>query len=162
MVQELAEAVRDLQRSIDPEALLDTIRRCQGQLAVLLSGEQGSVNGSAQTERDLAAENSSLFIFLDGLQTLLHRSQPKRRKPKLRTGKRYRPDQFQSDVKLIEQWLQAEALIRAKTLMERWIDHNPERDGKRHLRTLQWRFRDYRLYQIELEMEQALAATYLV
>jgi hypothetical protein len=162
LVQEQAEALRDLQRSTDPVALLSTIRRCQGQLAVLASGEQASGDPSAQTGRDLAAENRSLEIFLGGLQTLWHSSQPRRRKPKPRTGKRSRPDPFEPDVALIEQWLQAEPLIRAKTLMERLITHNPERYGECHLRTLQRRLRGYRLKQIEQEMEQALAAPYPV
>ncbi len=69
------------------------------------SGEQSSVNSSAQAERDLAAENRSLEVFLGGLQTLWHSSQPRRRKPKPRTGKRSRPDPFEPDVELIEQWL---------------------------------------------------------
>ena len=160
LAQEQTEALRDLQRSTDPVALLGTIRRCQGQLAVLASGEQASGDPSAQAERDLAAENRSLEIFLGGLQTLWHSSQPRRRKPKPRTGKRSRPDPFEPDVALIEQWLQAEPLIRAKTLMERLIAHNPERYGECHLRTLQWRLRGYRLQQIELEMKQALAAPF--
>jgi len=162
LAQEQAEALRDLQRSTDPVALLSTIRRCHGQLAVLASGEQSSVNSSAQAERDLAAENRSLEVFLGGLQTLWHSSQPRRRKPKPRTGKRSRPDPFEPDVELIEQWLQAEPLIRAKTLMERLIAHNPERYGECHLRTLQRRLRGYRLQQIQQEMEQALAAPYPV
>lgn len=65
-------------------------------------------------------------------------------------------------MELIEEWLQAEPLIRAKTLMERLITHNPERYGKHHLRSLQRRLRGYRLQQIEQEMEQALAAPHLV
>ena len=64
------------------------------------------------------------------------------------------------NVELIEQWLQAEPLIRAKTLMERLIAHNSELYGQRHLRTLQRRLRGYRLQQIELEMKQALAAPF--
>ncbi len=160
LAQEHFGGLRDLQRSTDPVVLLGTIRRCQGQLAVLASGEQGSMNGSAQAERDLAAENMSLEVFLGGLQTLWHSSQPRRRKPKPRTGKRSRPDPFEPDVELIEEWLQAEPLIRAKTLMERLITHNPKRYGMHHLRTLQRRLRCYRLQQIEQEMEQALAAPY--
>ncbi len=65
-------------------------------------------------------------------------------------------------MELIEQWLQAEPLIRAKTLMELLIAHNPERYGEFHLRTLQRRLRGYRLQQIEQEMEQALAGAYPV
>jgi hypothetical protein len=152
------EALRDLQRRTDPVALLVTIRRCQGQLAVLASGEYGSQEQSAKTARDLAAENRSLEVFLGGLQTLWHSSQPRRRKPKPRSGKRSRPDPFEPDVALIEQCLVAEPMIRAKTLLERLIQHNPERYGERHLRTLQRRLRGYRLQRIEREMEQMLDA----
>jgi hypothetical protein len=154
--QEQAEALVNLQRRRDPVALLGTIRRCQGQLAVLASGEHGSQEQSAGRARDLAAENRSLEVFLGGLQTLWHSSQPRRRKPKPRTGKRSRPDPFEPDVVLIEQWLEAEPLIRAKTLLERLIQHNPERYGECHLRTMQRRLRGYRLQRIEREMEQML------
>jgi hypothetical protein len=156
--QEQAEALMNLQRRRDPMALLGTIRRCQGQLAVLASGEHGSQEQAAGRARDLAAENRSLEVFLGGLQTLWHSSQPRRRKPKPRTGKRSRPDPFEPDVALIEQWLEAEPLIRAKTLLGRLILHNPERYGACHLRTLQRRLRGYRLQRIEWEMEQMLEA----
>jgi hypothetical protein len=156
--QEEAEALRDQQRRTDPVALLGTIRRCQGQLAVLASGQHGSQEQSAKTARDLAAENRSLEVFLGGLQSLWHSSQPRRRKPKPRTGKRSRPDPFEPDVVMIEQWLEAEPLIRAKTLLERLIQHNPQRYGESHLRTLQRRLRGYRLQRIEREMDQMLAA----
>ncbi len=154
--QEQAEALRDQQRRTDPVALLGTIRRCQGQLAVLASGQHGSQEQSAKTARDLAAENRSLEVFLGGLQSLWHSSQPRRRKP--RNGKRSRPDPFEPDVVMIEQWLEAEPLIRAKTLLERLIQHNPKRYGESHLRTLQRRLRGYRLQRIEREMDQMLAA----
>lgn len=95
-------------------------------------------------------------MFLGGLQTLWHSSQPRRRKPKPRTGKRSRPDTFEPDVVLIEQWREAEPLIRARTLLERLIQHNPERYGESHLRTLQRRLRGYRLQRIQWEMEQIL------
>ena len=61
-------------------------------------------------------------------------------------------------MELIEQWLQAEPLNRAKNLIERLIAHNHELYGQRHLRTLQRRLRGYRLQQIELEMKQNLSA----
>ena len=72
------------------------------------------------------------------------------------------PDPFEPDVELNEQWLQAEPLISAKTLMERLIAHNTERYGECHLRTLQRRLRGYRLQQIQQEMEQTMAAPYPV
>jgi len=140
------------------------VRRVVGyqRLEGLEAAQVASGEPSAQAEHDLAAENRSLEVFLGGLQTLGHSSQPKRRKPKPRSGKRTRPDPFEPDVALIEQWLQAEPLIRAKTLMERLIAHNPERYGECHLRTLQRRLRGYRLQQIQKEMEQALEAPYPV
>ena len=46
--QEQAEALRDQQRRTDPVALLGTVRRCQGQLAVLASGEHGSQEQAAK------------------------------------------------------------------------------------------------------------------
>jgi hypothetical protein len=58
---------------------------------------------------------------------------------------------------MIEQWLQAEPLIRAKTLMERLIQHNPKRYGESNLRSLQRRLRGYLLQRIEREMDQMLA-----
>ncbi len=74
----------------------------------LASGEKGSGDPNGEAERDLAAEIRSLEVFRGGLQTLLHTSQLRRRKPKAHTGKRSRPDPFDPDVELIEQWLQAE------------------------------------------------------
>lgn len=156
--EETAAPWRQLQQRSDPVALLTTIRRCQGQLAVLASGEHGSALQGAATERDLAAENRSLEVFLGGLQTLWQNNQPRRRKPKPRTGKRTRPDPFEPDVERIEQWLQAEPQCNAKTLLERLIELNPQRYGERHLRTLQRRLRSYRLQWIEREMAAAAAA----
>ncbi len=156
--QEQAEALRDQQRRTDPVALLGTVRRCQGQLAVLASGEHGSQEQAAKTARDLAVENRSLEVFLGGLQTLWHSSQLRRRKPKPRTGKRSRLDPFEPDVVMLEQWMEAEPLIRAKSLLERLIQHNPQRYGECHLRTLQRRLRGYRLQRIEREMEEMLEA----
>jgi hypothetical protein len=59
---------------------------------------------------------------------------------------------------LIEQWLEAEPVIRAKTLLERLIQHNPERYGECRLRTLQQRLRGYRLQRIQWEIKQMLEA----
>lgn len=155
--EEAAAPWRQLQQRSDPVALLTTIRRCQGQLAVLASGELGSALQGTATERDLAAENRSLEVFLGGLQTLWQNNQPRRRKPKPRTGKRTRPDPFEPDVERIEQWLQTEPQVNAKTVLERLVELNPQRYGERHLRTLQRRLRGYRLQWIEREMAAAAA-----
>ena len=156
--EETAAQWRQLQQRSDPVALLTTIRRCQGQLALLASGENGSGLQGAATERDLAAENRSLEMFLGGLQSLWQSNQPRRRKPKPRTGKRTRPDPFEQDVERIEQWLQAEPQGNAKTVLARLIDLNPQRYGEHHLRTLQRRLRGYRLQWIEREMAAAATA----
>ncbi len=89
--------------------------------------------------------------------SFLTQGEPRRRKPKPRIGKRSRPDPFEPDVERIELWLQAEPQLRAKTLLERLIDHNPERYSPRHLRTLQRRLRGYRLQWIENEMATLVA-----
>ena len=57
----------------------------------------------------------------------------------------------------IEQWLQAEPQLQAKTLLERLIRLSPERYGASHLRTLQRRLRGYRLQWIENEMATLVA-----
>lgn len=156
--EETAAQWRQLQQRSDPVALLTTIRRCQGQLALLASGENGSGLQGAATERDLPAENRSLEMFLGGLQSLWQNNQPRRRKPKPRTGKRTRPDPFEQDVERIEQWLQAEPQVNAKTVLARLINLHPQRYGERHLRTLQRRLRGYRLQWIEREMAAAATA----
>lgn len=150
--EERADQLRELQRGSDPLALLETIRRCQGQLAVLASGEQGSGLGPGAAVADRTQESRSLEVFLGDLQTLWHSSQPRRRKPRTRTGKRTRPDPFESDVALIESWLEEEPLLGSRELMERLVAHNPQRYSERQMRTLQRRLRSHRLQRIELEM----------
>ena len=152
--EERADQLRALQRGSDPLVLLETIRRCQGRLAVLASGEQGTGLGPGATVEDRTQESRSLEVFLGDLQTLWQSSQPRRRKPRTRTGKRTRPDPFEADVELIEGWLQAEPLLGSRGLMERLVAHNPQRYSDRQMRSLQRRLRSYRLQRIELEMAE--------
>ena len=152
--EERADQLRELQRGSDPLVLLETIRRCQGRLAVLASGEQGTGLGPGAAVGDRTQESRSLEVFLGDLQTLWQSSQPRRRKPRTRTGKRTRPDPFEADVALIEGWLQAEPLLGSRGLMERLVAHNPQRYSERQMRTLQRRLRSYRLQRIELEMAE--------
>lgn len=152
--EERADQLRALQRSSDPLVLLETIRRCQGRLAVLASGEQGTGLGPGAAVGDRTQESRSLEVFLGDLQTLWQSSQPRRRKPRTRTGKRTRPDPFEADVELIEGWLQAEPLLGSRGLMERLVAHNPQRYSDRQMRSLQRRLRSYRLQRIELEMAE--------
>lgn len=153
--EERADQLRQLQRGSDPLALLETIRRCQGQLAVLASGEQGSGLGPGAAVADRTQESRSLEVFLGDLQTLWHSSQPRRRKPRTRTGKRTRPDPFEADVALIEGWLQAEPLLGSRELMERLVAHDPQRYSERQMRTLQRRLRSHRLRRLELEIAES-------
>jgi hypothetical protein len=106
--EERVDQLRELQRGSDQLVLLETIRRCQGRLAVLASGEQGTGLGPGAAVGDRTQESRSLEVFMGDLQTLWPSSQPRRRKPRTRTGKRTRPDPFEADVALIEGWLQAE------------------------------------------------------
>ena len=152
--EERADQLRELQRGSDPLVLLKTIRRCQGRLAVLASGEQGTGLGPGAAVGDRTQEIRSLEVFLGDLQTLWQSSQPRRRKPRTRTGKRTRPDPFEADVALIEGWLQAEPLLGSRELMERLVAHNPQRYSDRQMRSLQRRLRSYRLQRIELEMAE--------
>jgi hypothetical protein len=152
--EERAEQLRQLQRGSDPLALLETICRCQGQLAVLASGEQGSGLGPGAAVADRTQESRSLEVFLGDLQTLWQSSQPRRRKRRTRPGKRTRHDPFEADVTLIEGWLEEEPLLGSRQLMEWLVAHDPQRYSDRQLRTLQRRLRGYRLQRIELEMAE--------
>jgi hypothetical protein len=150
--EEKAAQLRELQRGTDPLVLLETVRRCQGQLALLASGEQDAGLGPGAGGADRTSESRSLEVFLGDLQTLWNASQPRRRKPRTRTGKRSRPDPFEADVALIEDWLEAEPLLGSRELMARLVAHDPERYSDRQMRTLQRRLRGHRLRRIEAEM----------
>jgi hypothetical protein len=150
--EEKTAQLRELQRRTDPLVLLETIRRCQGQLALLANGEQDAGLGPGAGGADRTSESRSLEVFLGDLQTLWHSSQPRRRKPRTRTGKRSRPDPFEADVALIEEWLEAEPLLGSRALMKRLVAHDPERYSDRQMRTLQRRLRGHRLRRIEAEM----------
>lgn len=152
--EEKAAQLRELQRGTDPLVLLETVRRCQGQLALLASGEQDAGLGPGAGGADRTSESRSLEVFLGDLQTLWHASQPRRRKPRTRTGKRTRPDPFEADVALIEEWLEAEPLLGSRELMARLVAHDPERYSDRQMRTLQRRLRGHRLRRIEEEMAE--------
>ena len=92
--EEKAAKLRELQRGTDPLVLLETVRRCQGQLALLASGEQDAGLGPGAGGADRTSESRSLEVFLGDLQTLWNASQPRRCKPRTRTGKRSWPGPF--------------------------------------------------------------------
>ncbi|WP_094556955.1 hypothetical protein [Synechococcus sp. 1G10] len=132
--------------------MLEAIRRCQGQLALLASGEQAAGLGPGEATTDRTGESRSLEVFLGDLQTLWQTSQPRLRPAKPRTGKRNRPDPFEPDVALIERWLEEEPLLSSQELMERLMAHNPERYSERQMCTLHRRLRSHRLQRIEAEL----------
>jgi hypothetical protein len=68
--EEQTAQLRELQRRTDPLVLLETIRRCQGQLALLASGEQATGLGAESGRADRTQESRALEVFLGDLQTL--------------------------------------------------------------------------------------------
>ncbi|MFN7898185.1 MAG: hypothetical protein ACK5N0_00775 [Synechococcaceae cyanobacterium] len=125
MSEEKRAQLRELQRGTDPQMLLETIRRCQGQLALLASGKQDAGLRTGATVADLTQESR---------------------------GKRSRPDPFEPDVELIGGWLETEPLLSSKELMQRLVAHKQERYSDRQMRTLQRRLHGQRLRRIEAEM----------
>ena len=81
-------------------------------------------------------------VLLDGLQTLWRlNNQPRRHKPKPRSGIRTRPEPFEPDMERTKQWLQADPQYNVKKLLKRLFELNPQRYGERHMRILQRRLR---------------------
>jgi hypothetical protein len=109
--EEKTAQLRELQRQTDPLVPLETIRCRQGQPALQASGEQDSGLGAESGRADRTQESRALEVCLGDLHMLWHASQPRRRQPRTRTGKRTRPDPFEANV----------------ALMERLLAHNPER-----------------------------------
>jgi hypothetical protein len=153
--QEREDQLCALQRQSDPLRLLEAIRRCQGQLAVLASGEQEAGLGGNRNVTDRSAESRSLEVSLGDLQTLWQTSQPRPRKTRSREGKRTRPDPFEADVVFIEDWLRAEPMLSTRELLSRLMALRPERYSETQKRTLQRRLCAHRLIRIEEEMAAA-------
>lgn len=86
-------AQEELQRSSDPVALLETVRRCQASLASLSAGqdhqEQRPRTGAVDPEQ-ASKEQRTLSRFLRNLQLLWQESQPL---PEPRQKRRYTPRQ---------------------------------------------------------------------
>jgi len=62
--EEKSAQLRDLQRGTDPLVLLETVRRCHCQLALLASGEQDAGLGPGAGGADRTSESRSLEVFL--------------------------------------------------------------------------------------------------
>jgi hypothetical protein len=88
---QIAAALEELQRSSDPVALLETVRRCQASLASLSAGqenqEQRPRTGAVDPEQ-ASKEQRSLNRFLSNLQLLWQQSQPL---PEPKQKRRYTP-----------------------------------------------------------------------
>jgi hypothetical protein len=151
-----AQGLRGLRKRCDPVALLATMRSCQSRLALLISGQRASAMAgyplSWQTPEE---EKRELEKFLQGLQALWRQSRPLQKKPKPRQGRRSRVDPFEAHADLIPQWLEAEADVGSKQLLERLIALDPERYGPQHKRTLQRRIRDWRIARVQQCLESA-------
>jgi len=100
-------------------------------------------------------EKRELEKFLQSLQALWRQSRPLQKKPKPRQGRRSRVDPFEAHADLIPQWLEAEADVGSKQLLERLIALDPELYGPQHKRTLQRRIRDWRVARVQRSLESA-------
>jgi hypothetical protein len=115
-------ALEELQRSSDPVALLETVRRCQASLASLSAGqenqEQRPRTGTVDPEQ-ASKEQRSLNRFLRNLQLLWQESQPL---PEPKQKRRYTPRRrtlFAEHQEQIEQWLESEANTHAAEILRR-------------------------------------------
>jgi hypothetical protein len=115
-------ALEELQRSSDPVALLETVRRCQASLASLSAGQehQEQIPRTGAVDPDQASkEQRTLSRFLRNLQLLWQESQPL---PEPRQKRRYTPRQrtlFLEHQEQIEQWLEREATMNAAEILRR-------------------------------------------
>lgn len=75
--------------------------------------------------------------------------------PKPRQSRHSRVDPFEAHADLIPQWLEAEADVGSKQLLERLIALDPERYRPQHKRTLQRRIRDWRIARVQHCLESA-------
>lgn len=113
-------ALKELQRSSDPVALLGTVRCCQASLASLSAGQQDQEQrprtAAVDPEQD-SKEQRTLSRFLRNLQLLWQESQPL---PEPRQKRRYTPrlsTLFAEHQEQIEQWLEREASMNAAEIL---------------------------------------------
>lgn len=129
--------LRQEQQGTDPLMLLEAIRCCQDQLALLAIGEQNPGLGPGASGADRTQASRLPEAFLEDLQGLWCTRQPCCRPPNPRTGKRSRPVPFAPDVVLIEVRLEAVPMLDSRNLMERLVAHKPEPYSDRQMRMLQ-------------------------
>ena len=137
-------ALEELERTSDPVALLETVRRCQASLASLCAGqdhqEQRPRSGAVDPEQ-ARKEQRTLSRFLRNLQLLWQESQPL---PEPRQKRRYTPRQrtlFLEHREQIEQWLEREAGMNAAEILRRLIRLAPGTYHEGQLRSMERRWR---------------------
>jgi len=135
--------------SLDPVALLKTIRDTQQELAVVSDGHG----------QPPARATEDLSTFLDGLATAwqqVDRPPQGRRKAAIKHWWRTRIDPFAYSWPLVEDWLRVEPDITAKVLMQRLCERFPEvYPTGAQLRTLQRRVQLWRNEQVKRLIFQA-------
>ena len=145
-------ALEELQRSSDPVALLETVRRCQASLASLSAGqenqEQRPRTGAVDPEQ-ASKEQRSLNRFLSNLQLLWQQSQPL---PEPKQKRRYTPRRrtlFAEHQEQIEQWLEGEANTHAAEILRRLMALAPGSYHEGQLRSMERRVKEWRTVRAE-------------
>jgi hypothetical protein len=145
-------ALEELQRSSDPVALLETVRRCQASLASLSAGqenqEQRPRTGTVDPEQ-ASKEQRSLNRFLRNLQLLWQESQPL---PEPKQKRRYTPRRrtlFAEHQEQIEQWLESEANTHAAEILRRLMALAPGSYHEGQLRSMERRVKEWRTARAE-------------
>jgi hypothetical protein len=149
---QIAAALEELQRSSDPVALLETVRRCQASLASLSAGqenqEQRPRTGAVDPEQ-ASKEQRSLNRFLSNLQLLWQESQPL---PEPKQKRRYTPRRrtlFAEHQEQIEQWLESEANTHAAEILRRLMALAPGNYHEGQLRSMERRVKEWRTARAE-------------
>ena len=145
-------ALEELQRSSDPVALLETVRRCQASLASLLAGQENHEQrprAGALDPEQASKELRSLNRFLSNLQLLWQESQPL---PEPKQKRRYTPRRrtlFAEHQEQIEQWPESEACMNAAELLRRLMALAPGRYHEGQLRSMERRVKEWRTARAE-------------
>ena len=145
-------ALEELQRSSDPVALLETVRRCQASLASLLAVQENHEQRPRTGELDpeqASKELRSLSRFLSNLQLLWQESQPL---PEPKQKRRYTPRRrtlFAEHQEQIEQWLESETCMNAAEILRRLMALAPGRYHEGQLRSMERRVKEWRTARAE-------------
>lgn len=145
-------ALEELQRSSDPVALLETVRRCQASLASLSAGQQHQEQrpraGVVDPEQ-ASKEQRTLSRFLRNLQLLWQESQPL---PEPKQKRRYTPRQrtlFAEHQEQIDKWLESEASMNAAEILRRLMALAPGSYHEGQLRSMERRVKEWRTARAE-------------